>query len=127
MQTPRVRRSLFDSELGGTILVLITFRKRRREVPEAGELDAMKNQASFPSQIDIGRDPSRWRRFKRCRRHRTLCVKTQSHGEGTRTAQPEIFHSARFMLGIALITFEAKEFPLVEPAKWDRALWVGAF
>lgn len=109
------------------MLVLITFLNRRREVPEAGELDAVKKQAPFSSEIDTRRDPFDWRRLKRCRRHRTICVKTQSHGEGTRTAQPKIFHSARFMVGIALIAFQAKEFPLVEPAKWDRAVWVGAF
>jgi hypothetical protein len=100
---------------------------RRREVPEAGELDAMKEQSFFLSQIDTGRDPWRWRPLKRRRRNTTICVKTQSHGEGTRTAQPEIFHAARLMLGIALIAFQAKEFSLVEPAKWHRTMWVGAF
>jgi len=108
-------------------MVLITFPHRRREVPEAGELDAVKKQASFPSEIDTGWDPTAWRRLQGCRRYRTVCVKTQSQGEGTRTAQPEIFHAARFILGVTLIAFQAKEFPLVEPAKWDGAVWVGAF
>jgi hypothetical protein len=110
------------------MLVLITSpNRRRREVAQAGELDAMKKQASFPSEIDTRRTPFDWRRLKRCRRYSTICVKTQSHGEGTRTAQPEIFHSARFMLGVALIAFQTKEFPFVEPAKWDGAVWVSAF
>ena len=123
-----MRRGLFDSELRGTMLVLITFpNRRRREVPEAGELDAMKKQASFPPEIDTRRDPFDWRRLKRCRRYGAICVKTQSHGKGTRTAQPEIFHSVRFMLGVALIAFQAKKFSLVEPAKWNGAVWVSAF
>jgi len=110
------------------MLVLITFpNRRRREVPEAGELDAMKKQASFPSEIDTGSDPFDWRRLKGCRHDSAICLKTQSHGEGTRTAQPEIFHSARFLLGVALIAFQAKQFPFVEPAKWDGAVWVSAF
>jgi hypothetical protein len=107
--------------------MVITFLNRRRKAPEAGELDATEKQASFPSQIDTGRAPSHWRRLKRFRRYRTICVETQSHGEGTRATQPEIFNPARFILRIALIAFQAKELPLVEPAKWDRALWVGAF
>ena len=124
----RVKRNLFDSELRGTMLVLITFaNRRRREVPEARKLDAMKKQASFPSEFDTRRNPFDWRRLKRCCRYSTIRVKTQSHGEGTRTAQPEIFHSARFMLGVALIAFQAKQFPLIEPAKWDGAVWVSAF
>ena len=125
----RVRRTLFNSGLRGTMLVLIAFPNRRqREVPETRELDAMKEQASFPSEIDTRHDPFDWRRrLKRCRCYSAICVKTQSHGDGTRTAQPEIFHSARFMLGVALIAFQAKEFPLVEPAKWNGAVWVSAF
>jgi len=107
--------------------MLITFLNRRRETPEVGELDATEKQASFPTQIDTGRAPSHGRGLKRRRRYRAICGETQSQGEGTRAAQPEIFNPARFMLGIALIAFQAKQFPLVEPAKWDRALWVGAF
>jgi hypothetical protein len=123
----RVRRTILGCELRGTMSVSITCLDRRREVPEAGELDAMKEPAFFPSAIDTRHGASHWRLLKRCRRDSAICAKTQSHGEGTRTAQPEIFHPARFMLGVALIAFQAKQFALVEPAKWDRAARVGAF
>jgi hypothetical protein len=124
---PCVTRGLFDCELRSAMLVLITFPNRRREVPEAGELDTMKEQASFPSEIDTRCGPFRLRRLKRSRRHSAICIETQSHGEGARAAQPEIFHPVRFMLGVALIAFQAKEFSLVEPSKWNGAVWVGAF